>query len=86
MALCSAHYPIVCCIRWRLCGPTAGGIKIIRVLMIYLQGMREVKRLIHPNGVFTIKMGRNAVSDRLVDAVWSFSAFMYSFSCCPYAR
>ena len=53
-------------------GSTAGGIKMIRVLMIYLQGMREVKRLIHPNGVFPIKLGSNPVSDRLVEAVWSF--------------
>jgi trk system potassium uptake protein TrkH len=61
-------------------GSTAGGIKVIRVLMIYLQGMREVKRLIHPNGVFTIKLGRNSVSDRLVDAVWSFfSVYVFFF-------
>ncbi|MEM7101021.1 MAG: TrkH family potassium uptake protein [Pseudomonadota bacterium] len=53
-------------------GSTAGGIKIIRVLMIYLQGMREVKRLIHPNGVFPIKLGNAPVRDRLVEAVWSF--------------
>lgn len=53
-------------------GSTAGGIKMIRVLMIYLQGMREVKRLIHPNGVFPIKVGANPVPDRLVEAVWSF--------------
>ena len=53
-------------------GSTAGGIKMIRVLMIYLQGMREVKRLIHPNGVFPIKLGTSPVPDRLVEAVWSF--------------
>lgn len=53
-------------------GSTAGGIKMIRVLMIYLQGMREVKRLIHPNGVFPLKVGRNPVPDRLIEAVWSF--------------
>ena len=53
-------------------GSTAGGIKMIRVVMIYLQGMREVKRLIHPNGVFPIKLGKNAVPDRLIEAVWSF--------------
>ena len=53
-------------------GSTAGGIKMIRVLMIYLQGMREVKRLIHPNGVFPIKLGPSPVPDRLVEAVWSF--------------
>ena len=61
-------------------GSTAGGIKMIRVLMIYLQGMREVKRLIHPNGVFTIKLGRESVSDRRVDAVWSFfSVYVFFF-------
>ena len=61
-------------------GSTAGGIKMIRVLMIYLQGMREVKRLIHPNGVFTIKLGRESVPDRRVDAVWSFfSVYVFFF-------
>ena len=61
-------------------GSTAGGIKMIRVLMIYLQGMREVKRLIHPNGVFSIKLGRESVPDRRVDAVWSFfSVYVFFF-------
>ena len=53
-------------------GSTAGGIKIIRVLMIYLQGMREVKRLIHPSGVFPIKLGSAPVGERMIEAVWSF--------------
>ncbi|NOX49820.1 MAG: potassium transporter [Gammaproteobacteria bacterium] len=53
-------------------GSTAGGIKMIRVLMIYLQGMREIKRLIHPSGVFPIKVGGAPVSNRLIEAVWSF--------------
>ena len=53
-------------------GSTAGGIKLVRVLMIYLQGMREVRRLIHPNGVFPIKLGTMPVSDRLIESVWSF--------------
>jgi trk system potassium uptake protein TrkH len=34
--------------------------------------MREVKRLIHPNGVFPIKLNNAPVSDRLIEAVWSF--------------
>jgi len=53
-------------------GSTAGGIKIIRVLLIYLQGLREIKRLIHPNGVFTIKLGAQRVPDRVIEAVWGF--------------
>ena len=55
-------------------GSTAGGIKVIRVLLIYLQGWREIKRLIHPNGVFPIKVGDQPVPDRVVEAVWSFFA------------
>jgi trk system potassium uptake protein TrkH len=55
-------------------GSTAGGIKIVRVLLIYKQGMREVRRLIHPNGVFPIKLGRQRVADNVVEAVWSFFA------------
>ncbi|MDZ7668378.1 MAG: TrkH family potassium uptake protein [Gammaproteobacteria bacterium] len=53
-------------------GSTAGGIKVVRVLLIYLQGIREIRRLIHPSGVFTIKLGIQRVPDRVVDAVWGF--------------
>ncbi len=53
-------------------GSTAGGIKMIRVLLIYRQGLREIKRLIHPSGVFPIKLGNHLVPDRVIDAVWSF--------------
>ena len=53
-------------------GSTAGGIKIIRVVLIYLQGYREIKRLIHPNGVFRIKLGPHRVPDRVMEAVWGF--------------
>ena len=55
-------------------GSTAGGIKIIRVLLVWLQGLRELRRLVHPNAVFIIKLGRDPVPDRVVDAVWGFCA------------
>lgn len=53
-------------------GSTGGGVKVIRVLILYRQFFREVKRLIHPNAVFAIKLGRTAVSDRVIEAVWGF--------------
>jgi trk system potassium uptake protein TrkH len=56
-------------------GSTAGGVKMIRVLLIYLQGIREIRRLIHPQGVFLIKLGSQRVPDRVVDAVWGFFSF-----------
>ncbi|WP_196159025.1 TrkH family potassium uptake protein [Reinekea sp. G2M2-21] len=53
-------------------GSTAGGMKVIRVIIILKQGMREVKRLIHPNGVFGVKVGNRRVSDKVVESVWGF--------------
>lgn len=55
-------------------GSTAGGLKMVRVLLIYLQGLREVRRLIHPSGVFPVKLGNATVSDRVMNAVWGFFA------------
>ncbi|MCE2423801.1 MAG: TrkH family potassium uptake protein [Pseudomonadales bacterium] len=55
-------------------GSTAGGLKMYRVLLIYRQGIREIRRLIHPNGIFHIKFGERLVPDRVVDAVWGFFA------------
>ncbi len=55
-------------------GSTGGGMKVIRCLLLYKQGMREIKRLIHPNAILTIRMGDRAVGDRVVDAVWGFFA------------
>ncbi|MYD97226.1 MAG: potassium transporter [Gammaproteobacteria bacterium] len=55
-------------------GSTAGGLKMYRVLLIYRQGVREIRRLIHPNGIFHIKFGERLVPNRVVDAVWGFFA------------
>jgi trk system potassium uptake protein TrkH len=55
-------------------GSTAGGIKMMRVLLIYKQGMREIMRLIHPSGVFPVKLNQRVVSDRVIEGVWGFFA------------
>jgi trk system potassium uptake protein len=55
-------------------GSTCGGLKIIRVLLLYKQGMREIKRLIHPNAIFTIKLGMKPVEESVINAVWGFFA------------
>ena len=61
-------------------GSTAGGIKVIRGLLIYKQGVREIVRLVHPNAEIPVKLGNHAVSVRVVDAVWGFfSVYMIVF-------
>ncbi|MCS3904495.1 trk system potassium uptake protein TrkH [Methylohalomonas lacus] len=53
---------------------TGGGLKVIRVLLLVKQGLREVRRLIHPNAIFSIKLGGRSLPDRVVNAVWGFFA------------
>jgi len=61
-------------------GSTGGGLKVIRVLLLYLQGKREVDRLIHPKAVYSVKLGDRALPDRVVEAVWGFfSAYAMIF-------
>lgn len=61
-------------------GSTGGGIKAIRVLLIFKQGVREVRRLIHPNAVMLIKLNGKAVPDRVTQAVWGFfGVYLISF-------
>jgi len=62
-------------------GSTAGGMKVIRWVLIYKQGMREIVRLVHPTAEIPVKLGNTAVPFRVVDAVWGFfSVYVVVFS------
>ncbi len=59
---------------------TGGGLKVVRVCLLFLQGKREVDRLIHPKAVYAVKFGERAMPDRVVEAVWGFfSAYAVVF-------
>ncbi|WP_347329822.1 TrkH family potassium uptake protein [Marinimicrobium locisalis] len=53
---------------------TGGGMKMIRVLLLYKQGVREINRLIHPNAIIPVKVGKITVPNRVIEAVWGFFA------------
>jgi trk system potassium uptake protein TrkH len=55
-------------------GSTAGGMKVLRVLLLVRQGMLEVRRIIHPHAYQPVRIGRRAVDDRLMQGVWGFFA------------
>ena len=64
-------------------GSTGGGMKVVRVVLLYLQGIRELNKLVHPKAVFTIKLGKKALPNRVVEAVWGFfSAYAAVFVIC----
>jgi len=53
-------------------GSTAGGMKVVRVLLLFKQGMREILKLIHPSARIAVKLNRKPVPDQVMQAVWGF--------------
>ena len=60
-------------------GSTGGGLKVIRVLLLFRQGMREIVRLIHPNAIISIKINHKPVQERVINAIWGFFAAYIGF-------
>jgi len=57
-------------------GSTAGGMKVIRIILLYRQSVREIQRLIHPHAIIPVKIGGQKTSDTVISAVWGFF-FLY---------
>lgn len=67
-------------------GSTAGGIKVMRIQLLWKQCTREIVRLVHPNAVLSVKMGRKAVSDKLIITVAAFfSVYLFWYSVIGFA-
>ena len=62
-------------------GSTAGGMKVIRIVLLYKQAVREIRRLIHPHAIVPVKIGGQKTSTNVIDAVWAFFfLFISSFA------
>ncbi|MCA1928230.1 MAG: TrkH family potassium uptake protein [Calditerrivibrio sp.] len=57
-------------------GSTGGGIKVIRILTLLKQSINEMKYLIHPRGVFVLKINNTAIKKNTVYAISGFF-FLY---------
>ncbi|MGK7296451.1 MAG: TrkH family potassium uptake protein [Candidatus Wenzhouxiangella sp. M2_3B_020] len=53
-------------------GSTTGGFKIVRVYLVSKQGLRELKRLIHPRSVVPLKLGGRTLNPEVANAIWGF--------------
>jgi trk system potassium uptake protein TrkH len=61
-------------------GSTSGGMKVVRWLLMWKQGTREIVRLVHPSAILPVKLGNKPVEWRIIDAVWGFFAiYVVSF-------
>lgn len=55
---------------------TAGGVKVVRWTVLFKQMMNEIKRMLHPYGVFTIHLNGKAGRK---DIVYSVAAFIFLY-------
>jgi len=55
-------------------GSTGGGVKCIRVLLLFKYGIREIKRLVRPHAVIPLKIGGQPIEREVVARVMGFLA------------
>jgi len=60
-------------------GSTSGGMKAVRLLLLFRHARRELRRLVHPHGVIHVKIGNRALTSNLAQSLWGF-AFLYLMS------
>ncbi len=53
-------------------GSTAGGIKVMRVMLMGKMGLRQLFKLAHPQALSVIKIGNRPVRDEVLFSVWGF--------------
>lgn len=61
-------------------GSIGGGMKVVRILLLFMQGSRELKRLVHPNAIYSLKLNNRVLPERIIESVWGFfSAYALVF-------
>jgi trk system potassium uptake protein len=63
---------MVCGFMVGCAGSTAGGVKVVRLLLFTRQALREMRRLIHPSAEVPIKLEGKVVPDEVVYAIGGF--------------
>lgn len=61
-------------------GSTAGGIKVMRVLTLFKQGLNAILFLIHPRAVRPVRIGNTVMNEHIMQSIWGFaSAYIVIF-------
>ena len=60
-------------------GSTGGGVKQIRILIMYKHLSHELKRMVHPRAVFSLKVDGEAIEDRVIRNVMAFFVLFIFF-------
>jgi trk system potassium uptake protein TrkH len=60
-------------------GSTSGGIKVVRLTLLFKQARRQIINMVHPSAELPVKLGDNPVPRRIMENVWAFF-FIYVIS------
>ncbi len=62
-------------------GSTAGGMKVMRIQVLAKLGLREIRQLMHPRGIFPIRVGSHVLREQTLEAIWGFfSVYVLTFA------
>lgn len=64
-------------------GSTAGGMKVVRVYLLFKNSFVELKRIIHPNGIINVKYNNKSVHPNIMTGIMAFAIFIHD---CIYHR
>jgi trk system potassium uptake protein TrkH len=61
-------------------GSTGGGIKVVRILVMFRLGMKEIHKFIRPNAQVSVKLNQSSINEKaLVSVLGFFSLYAISF-------
>ncbi|HBB41180.1 MAG: potassium transporter [Nitrospirae bacterium CG18_big_fil_WC_8_21_14_2_50_70_55] len=59
-----------------MAGSTCGGIKSVRILLLFKQGFQQLRHLVHPHAVTQVRLSGRTVDPEIVHEIWGFF-FLY---------
>lgn len=63
---------LICMFIGASAGSTGGGIKCLRIMLLFKHSYRELFRIIHPHAVTQLKLGGKVVSAEVINSIWGF--------------
>jgi len=61
-------------------GSTSGGMKAVRLLLLFRHARRELRRLVHPHGIMHVKIGDRGLQSSVAQSLWGFAVlYLVSF-------
>lgn len=75
----AGHYILILLmVMGGMSGSTAGGTKCIRMVAAFKLLMKELKQVVHPSAILSVKINEKTIKDSVANAIWGF-LFLYLF-------